>query len=109
MKMTRQIKTSDDKVHQILSKTLIKSKTYNKEICHIETIVFDNGISVITKRILSSENKDHSINMTKIYTKFGKSIFQTMISFKLDILIDLGKIALDSLTENKIKPSNIER
>jgi len=92
---------------KFLSGNTIKTKTISGEICHITILVFDNGITVIRKRILSTDNENpHS---KKIYTKFGKSIFEDFVSFKYGTLIFLAAYSQKTIIENKVNPANIIR
>lgn len=92
---------------KLLSANTIKTKTVSGEICHITSFVFDNGITVIRKRILSTD-KDNP-HRKKIYTKFGKSIFEDVVGFKYDTLIHLALFSQKTIIENKVNPANIIR
>ncbi len=92
---------------KILSIQTIKTKTAELNLCKIDFCIYSDGITSIRKRVLSKDLKIDGFEI--ICTKFGKSLFQSVISFKYDTLYCIATETTKILCENKISRNDILR
>ena len=67
--------------------------------------VRDNGVIYINQFILSKEPKIEGFDA--INTRFGKTLHRTCIGFKLGTIMGIYETLIKTLTDNKIKESDI--
>lgn len=67
--------------------------------------VRDNGVVYINQFILSEEPELQGFDA--VYTKLGKTLHRTCIGFKLGTIMGIHEALIKTLTDNKIKESDI--
>ena len=67
--------------------------------------VRDNGVVYINQFILSKEPKLQGFDA--VVTRFGKTLHRTCIGFKLGTIMGIHEALIKTLTDNKIKESDI--
>lgn len=95
---------STEKKLVVIGKFVKKNKTVNGEQAKTISLLWDNGVIMIDRLLLS--NDEVKEGYTLIGRKFGKGLFHTNISFKFSTLVSILQSAADIIKEEGIKPQD---
>jgi len=83
-----------------------KSKSADNTPCKTYVWVYDNGVTIINQLFLVDGEKENPA-WTKLYSKFGKTLYVTSVSFKYPSLLNIINTTTQMLQSKNVQANDL--